>query len=102
MSEIKCPVYSWCDVDNDTDHIAEGWHREEGVADVAPGYLRTDHVLNLEEGLVSLDISDSIAWIVDADESQEFFQTLRAAIDTAEAKFEAFKSRVAGEVTDHA
>ena len=69
---------------------------EAGVTDDEPGHLCTDHVV--EDGVVKLDISDSISWQIDADESREFFQTLRAAIDTAEAKFDEFKARVkAGE-----
>ncbi|WP_200329623.1 hypothetical protein [Leucobacter sp. L43] len=96
----RCPAYDWCTVDDGPSHVEDGFHQEEGVAGSAPGRLRTDHVIF--DGKVLLDITESFSWQVEAEESREFFRTLRAAIDTAEAKFEAFKSRVAGEVTDHA
>ena len=91
-----CPVYDWCTVDDGPSHVDDVFHQEEGVAGSAPGRLRTDHVVF--DGKVLLDITESFSWQVEADESRTFFQTLRAAIDEAEAKFEEFKIRVkAGE-----
>lgn len=90
-----CKAYSWCMV-TDRDHDEDTFHQESGITVTERGVLRTDHVV--EDGVVKLDITESFAWTVDADESEEFFKTLRAAIDEAEAKFEEFQTRVkAGE-----
>ena len=88
---LRCTAYSWCDI-TDRDHDGDSFHQESGITVIERGVLRTDHVV--EDGVVKLDVTESFAWIVDADESEEFFKTLRAAIDTAEAKFEEFKARV--------
>ena len=91
----RCEAYSWCEV-TDRDHDEGTFHQESGITLTERGVLRTDHVV--EDGVVKLDITESFAWTVDADESEEFFKTLRAAIDEAESKFEEFQTRVkAGE-----